>query len=335
MSDRYHFYLSFPPSIPFTGQRADDLDRWVRALFTDLCTAVGRRGPSGGIAPGFADHEPDADWRAGLEGAEVLVPLYSPVYFTRTRTGRELEGFRRRVAGAGIARPERRIVPVLWTPPPPAERSRPWVRECLDLPGSPASYIENGLQALLRLWMFRADYTRLVDLLAARIVAISRDEPIGPSPVEGFDGICSPFGPVPATFAVILAASADWRPFPAEQRAPLARYVRRAAERLDFTVATSALADTADTPDPRRGPGIVLIDPQYVVGGPGATMLDALLPELPPWVLPVLVGGGEVPDRLGGVQRLGTFGDFVGRLPFLVTEAEGRFRRYLPEAPVP
>jgi hypothetical protein len=319
VSGRYHFYLSFPHAFPFTGQSPDDLDKWSRLLFRDLCAAV-RRGDSSAsvvMASGFADQEPDADWRSGLRGAEAFVPLYSPLYFARTRTARERETFVRRMTGAGVAQPEDRIVPVLWTPPPRSAEESPWVRQCLELKDAPSSYVDNGLQALLRLWMFRADYERVVGLLAERILAISRSAPIGPSSIDDSGESA------PADFAVIIAAPAGWHPFPADQSLTIARYAERAAERLDFAVTTSALEDTAD---PAALPGVVLVDPRYTADEDRAALLD----RLPPWAVPVLVGGrdDQVPARFA--RRARSFRDLAGLLPFLVAEAQRQYVRLGP-----
>lgn len=349
MTDSYYFFLSFAHSPPLPRRTPTDLDVWVHRLFEDLSTAVTRHA-STAEASGFADHlvPPDADRKAArrraLGGAETFVPLCSPPYFARARTGTEWEWFRRRMASSAVA--QSHIIPVLWTPMP-SESDADWLREALSLPGLPASYPDNGLQVLARLTVYRDDYLTVVDQLARRIVHLAEQDPLPSAEADDLDQIASPFKPVLPIFAVTVAAprGLEWHPFPEDPKPTAAQYAQDVAEQLDFAVDARSMMD-AD--DPAGRPGVLLIDPLLVEDATGAEELRGFARALEPWVVPVTLGpteadpriatlGGKVGDilRQAGARQarhLGSLGEFIRSMPFLVAEAEAA---YLKHGPLP
>jgi FxsC-like protein len=256
---------------------------------------------------------------------------------------------------AGIAEPERRFVPVLWTPlfgPKP-----PGFREALALGADQPGYAENGLQALMRFSPYQPSYRAVLDELADRIVTVAQESPLEPSDVPDIDMMESEFltrAPL-AVFSVEVAApmartlpvgradtgygagSTEWSPFPG-QRLPLAEYVKQIAERLDFEVDVSSLGNAADSGD--RGPGIMLIDPWYIADGEGRSLLEAEVRRAPPWVLPLVVIGPsqdaqtddlaqKVLSILGpAAQTARSLGDVDAFVPKLIADAERRYFRH-------
>ncbi|MGH3158828.1 MAG: TIR domain-containing protein, partial [Streptosporangiaceae bacterium] len=117
------FFLSYAHTPPLEGPPNPDPDRWVGELFTDLNAAVERH-PSwrSWLGSGFYDQQipAGADWKESishaLSAAQVFVPLYSRGYIERSWPGTEWVRFRGRMERAGVANPEHRFVPVLWTP---------------------------------------------------------------------------------------------------------------------------------------------------------------------------------------------------------------------------
>lgn len=199
---------------------------------------------------------------------------------------------------------------MLWTRPPHTDDDSSWVRHCLALTGAPDSYTENGLQALLRLWMFRADYRRVIQLLAERIVGVSPAEPAMPNEPPGPDAMDEPAAP--ASFAVIVAADPGWRPFSGEASLPVARYAARVAERLDFIVTVTTLEEAGEL---NSMPALVLIDGR----DPGKPV-----DHLPPGAIPITIGGDPEP----GLANARTFDDFGRLLPFLIADAQRQFVRH-------
>jgi hypothetical protein len=352
----FYFFLSYEHQAPLTGQRPEELDRWVRSFFERLCEAVdGRAVPGSGRRAGFADFDVPvgADWNRALLDAlgatEVFVPLYSPNYFARTRPRRELESFRRRMTRAQVPA-DGRVVPALWTPPL-GSAGADWAQEALAVTGAVPGYAENGLQALLRLDMYNDVFDQVLGLLADRIVEIAETRPVAHSSAEAPDDIALPSQDAPVTrrFAVTVAAGdPDWRPF-ADQARSLAEYAEDVASRFDFVVDTFALTDGTAL---SGSPGIVLIDPEHLARPGRSGPVEAALADRPPWVLPLVVGtpeavgnalsDGRLRDSLASAEVVRrdvaaradrgvlSLQEFVGFMPFLVTEAERLYLRYNP-----
>ncbi|GAA2585120.1 hypothetical protein GCM10010411_17320 [Actinomadura fulvescens] len=370
--------LSYAHSPPLSGQRPGDLDRWVGSFFQRLDAAVAEIAPDGHrLDRGFCDQlvPLGSDWKqaitAGLETAEVFVPLYSAAYFSRSQSGREWECFHRRVQRAGVANPMSRFVPVLWTPLM-EEQHRAWAQDAPLFEADVPAYAENGLKALSRLAVYQDAYLATLERLAARIVAISASGLIGPSSVDDVDRLESPFRAEAAAkqFVVTVAAptaaalpagrrpdgygadSAQWRAFPADQELSLVSYATAVAERLDFAVLVTGVEKAGD--DLAGKPGVMLVDPWFVANERDAGRLAEFARGLSPWVLPIILvdpaadarsiefarraedilRGARTPSGERAVRALRTirsFEEFVSLMPFLIADAE---REYLRKSPL-
>lgn len=368
-----YFFLSYAHSPPLAGMPATQPDGWVRSFAKNLTDAVARHASSEArLDPGFVDMEipVGADWKAeivaGLGTAEVFVPLLSPAYLTRSWPWREWTCFERRLEMADVGGPRQRFVPVLWVPLPSGERPADVDAAMAIAPDDPTPYAENGLLALRRLQLYRRAYDQVVDNLARRIVDVAESHPIGPSQVPEIDQVGSPepSSREAAVFTVVVAAPvfsaapagantsaygktpSEWRPFPAQEAVPLAEYARTVAEQLDFLVHVVDMS--AVEPDAlQRGPGIVLIDPWYLLRD-SDRVLEAFIENAPSWILPILVSPpGTTAPRLAddvtrmlsrarpsasrqtknAMQGFASLDEFGRDLPFLVTEASGDYLR--------
>ena len=372
-----YFFLSYAHSDPLTAgpsedpSQPQDADELVGRFFEDLTAAVRRYASrQSDFTAGFCDRNipKGTDWKQILNrflgAAQAFVPLYSPGYLARSRPGRELACFARRVELAGQA-PVRRLVPVLWTPLLD-NQDPPGLRKALEI-GNP-DYTENGLRVLLKIKAYHHSYQTVVNVLAKQIVSLAEDAPIDPSEVPAIDEFKSEFLPQPrlSLFTIQTVAhstataapdhgehgygsdSTTWRPFPG-QELPLAEYARQVAERFDFEAEVTGIEQ--QPAKRQRRPGIMLIDPWFIADETGRAKLAKAIDGLPPWVLPLVVisrtddeRAGElatrvrdmlvqadvVPTKAGrdaadGVKSLD---DFVAIIPLLVAQAERQYFRY-------
>lgn len=309
-SSAYHPY--FVVSYAHLPEIADDPgdDERVRAFFGDLEAAV-RRYASVRSRPlhGFFDQQipVGSDWKTSLTEAlgttQVFVPLYSVDYRARSLPGREWACFHQRVKHAGLADPESRFVPVLWTPLP-GNQYLPGLDEALDLARDVPGYAKNGLWPMLRIKSYRDSYRAVVSLLARKIVLLAEESPIRPSEVPDIDETPSAFS-IDSPLAVFIietavpagraaqnepsetsASGEGWRPFPGQEQ-PLTRLAGQFAERADFQAEVSALTTVSD-PRTRR-PGVILIDPLFIADEDGRRALESAVKQLPEWVLPLVI----------------------------------------------
>jgi FxsC-like protein len=314
-----YFFLSYAQSPPLAGTAQADPDQSVRKFNRDLTAAVrSQASPQSGLEPGSSNYEIPlgSDWKASLTEAlslaEVFVPLYSPGYFARSRPGREWTCFQQRLLNAGISEPLQRFAAVLWTPLP-RDLDSPDLRAAMA--DADSEYAENGLRTLLRLRPYRLAYARVVRRLAAHIVDLAENSPVGPSEVPDIDEVQSEFKAEAygAVFAVTVAApvlsglpldrdpagygssGVEWRPYPRDQELPLAEYAARIAEQMDFAVLMTSMEKRGDQLTSR--PGVVLIDPWFIAQESGRAALRSFLDELPAWVLPLLVLGASTDSR--------------------------------------
>jgi FxsC-like protein len=206
--------------------------------------------------------------------------------------------------------------------------------------GAEREYAENGLRTLLRLQPYRLSYERVVERLAAHIVDLAENSPVGPSPVPDIDRMPSEFKAEAygAVFAVTVAAprisdlpgdrdrtgygrsALDWRPYPGEQELTLADDAALIAERMDFAVLAANVEKPGDLLTSR--PGVLLIDPWFIAKERGLAALQAVVGKLPTFVLPLLVLGAnqdsrsaELAERVRRILRrkAGGRGDVVQR----------------------
>jgi len=368
-----YFFLSYAHTLRATERPHTDHDRLVRRFFRDLVIAVRRHASrEPGRIHGFMDQQvpPGADKEAlsqALGSAQAFVPLCSVGYLDRSLPGREWACFHRRAELAGLAEPQRRIVPVLWAPMAETEEV-PGLYEALALDADKPAYLENGLWGLLKIPSYRPVYRAMVNQLAQRVVVLAEDSPIERSEVPDIDKIPSAFRPGPplAVFAIEVAApisgspaashnpgvygasATEWRPFGA-QRQPVLDDASRVIEQFDFKPEASEIRTTQD-PLSRR-PGVILIDPWFVDDENGEARLASAVENLPPWVLPLLILdnsdqgrarelAGRVRDILDAARALRTESahqgargvsspdDFLTRMRTLVAEAETQYIRY-------
>jgi FxsC-like protein len=355
------FFLSYAHSPPLNLASAPDPDDWVEEFFADLNAAVERH-PSWrpGLGPGFYDRQipAGANWKESISRAlrstQVFVPLYSSGYVERTWPATEWVRFRARMQHAGIAEPEHRFVPVLWTPLFSAKP--PDFDAALALGADQPDYADNGLQALMRFRPYQDSYRAVLNNLANRIVTVAHESPLQPSDVPDIDMMESEFLTKAhlAIFSVEIAAptaptlpggldrsqygdsGAEWSPFP-KQRLPLGEYVRQIAERLDFDVDVSNLGEHDEGKD--RRPGVILIDPWYIADDDRRSLLEANVSHAPEWVLPLVVVGPpqdtltdsytqQVLDMVRTPGRCARSLEAIDTMtPKLIAEAERRYFR--------
>lgn len=373
-SARYFFlsYPRLPPLPPVPGaDLADPPDEWVRAFCHDLTAAIAARATAAPLRPGFLDQDtmpPEERMAALIEAlstAEAFVPLLSPEYLRRSWPGREWTSFERRAERAGVADPLQRFTPVLWGPMAAGEQP-PGLAAALSLArdAAIAPYAENGLRALLRLTRYRGIYLEIVEELAARVVSLAEESPLGPSPAPHpghADGELGKEarGPVFAVVAVTDAAAhpvivrpggSDGRTSGGPRETSLAEYARLVAEQFGFRVVRPEFEKSDELF--RRAPGVVLIDPRHVAGTAARDEIRARVAELPSWVLPVIVeaensaretaemrtllekaysGYKYRPDAVRrGLRGVGSLREFVHLMPFLVSHAEREYLRHGP-----
>jgi FxsC-like protein len=382
-----YFFLSYASADPLAGNPDEDPNEPVEMFFADLSAAVRRharrRERFRDEEVGFYDQEipRGSDWKQfttrALSAAQVFVPLYSVAYLANSWPGRELACFNKRVEVAGGQDPVSRLVPVLWAPLAGiGGKYPPGLDQALESVAEP-DYADYGLCALLRLKPYHDLYRAVVDRMGAQIVEIAERDPIeavNPEEVGDIEKAQSAFPadrPLPV-FSIQVAAptadravagrdlrvygnsAADWRPFDG-QELPLAEYARQVTERFDFDVRVTDIGPGGGRSVAR--PGIVVIDPEFIVDEPGRAALAAAAAKLPSWVLPVVVvdrpddartralaqgvfdiltKAGALPTEsarraAGGVDSLDAF---VSIVPVLVAEAGKQYlRRQLPSPP--
>lgn len=379
-----YFFLSYARSDPLAGNPDEDPDKPVETFFSDLTDAVRRHATGGGEGvSGFYDQTipVGSDWKQfttkALSAAQVFVPLYSVGYLTNSWPGRELACFKKRVEVAGRENPLLRLVPVLWAPLAGVQYP-PELREALDSGVTEPDYADNGLRALLKLKPYHALYRAVVDRMAAQIVELAEHDPIDPVEPEQVGDIekapsAFPADRRPPVFNVEVAvpteviagrrrdprayggAPQDWRPFPG-QELPLAEYARQLIKRFDFDVRVAPVG--ADLDRVRTRPGIIVIDPAFILHEAGQAALRAIASTLPRWVVPLVVVAPDdeptrklaarvldilpkataLPTEWSGRASRGvtSLDEFVSIVPVLVAEAERQyFRHRSNRAPVP
>ena len=342
----YYFFCSYALSPPTLGREESPADVWVTAFFQDLCAQVRHAAAKGGPdleAGVMAEQLPlNGDWQAkvgaALGAAEVLVPLYSPVYMRRSLSQAVRNAFQSRLIEAGPELSRGHVQPVLWVPLPPGVRPDPDdLADALSLGDGMPEYEENGLGALCRLTIFRDQYNKVVGRLAQRIVDVARERPLGRS------GTTLPFNVAPApsgetTFLVGALALASgelppdrapaghadtalgWRPFAGSDVGAVVPYTANMAELLGLGTATIDLWD--DIEAFARNPGIALIDPWVLATSGGRARLQTAVKVLPDWVVLFVLADENDPRYAARGEDL--FADVVDML----SEHKGRIVKY-------
>jgi len=161
------FYISYARS---------DLDESLERFFGDLEREVRTfTGSSASSRSGFVDLDIAAgtDWQQQLEGAiqrsRVLVPMYSPAYFSSENTGKEFQHFLARAASQKIG-----ILPVIWVQPAGPLPS-PVKAITYTSPTFPEEYRNLGLRSLMRLRRYDDTYHKFLMAYAQRLVEVARE----------------------------------------------------------------------------------------------------------------------------------------------------------------
>ncbi|GAA3201119.1 TIR-like protein FxsC [Actinocorallia longicatena] len=168
-----YFFLSYARGHFDTGSHPH---KWIVKFFRDLCADIAEL--TGSPTPGYMDKqrlEIGTRWPFELTDAlatcKVLLPIFSPQYFTSDYCGKEWEIFSRRITRHPWGDdPPKVIIPVHWTP-----------MEIEDLPEMvrhvqhrqadlPQHYQREGLYGIMRLGKYREAYKETVLHLARAIV---------------------------------------------------------------------------------------------------------------------------------------------------------------------
>ncbi|HEY6797491.1 MAG TPA: TIR-like protein FxsC [Kineosporiaceae bacterium] len=360
-----YFFLSYAPSGRTPQGGSDPL---ISSFFDDLCKAISDQvdeeereqiGVFDARIPRGRDLKSEAS--TALRSTQVLVPLYSPRYFTSGWSMREHEAFERRLALLHAASPERHLVPVIWTPfLDPAERAERALR------AGPADqrYQENGLRALhaLPLPSYRSSYRRVVGWLADRIVAVTREQPIRPSTAPELGDVDPGTGSGPRFVVSLLSdprargsggAGANrrfrwWHDVPVDADGSVVEDACTWVERMGLTAVVVPPAALQE--ETRGAPAVLLVDP-WVVEDSGEQFLRDLAGSLPPWVSPVLLipsdGSGSTPElpvvtaservltaaRQARTPRVGSRAELTSVLPPLIARMRRQYLRHGPVTP--
>jgi hypothetical protein len=196
-----YFLISYPHT-EHNGKGCErDPDDWVVKFYQDLCRKVADLAAvAAGARAGVLDRARwlENDWLTSLPEAlatcRVLVPLYSPRYVQSAVCGKEwyaFAGWPPSQGAQGTDAPA--IVPVMWTPMP-SDSIHEKARSVPIEFGGIESYARFGLDGIIKLRKYRADYDGVVRLVAQRIVAKARRFSAGPCPLADFDWLLNPFG---------------------------------------------------------------------------------------------------------------------------------------------
>jgi hypothetical protein len=352
------FFLSYAHSTPSPeGPETPSTDVYVHRFFEDLKQGVGQRSRVDGREPVGVVVRPGADERLHLaeaiESAKVFVPLYSPWYFRRSWPMHEHATFRRHLEAAGID-PDRRVVPVVWTPFPSWRRPVEVINALSSGPQNPA-YQKNGMGALLRLDFYRDAYLETLAWFADRIVAVAGGATEQRLPAPPPDEVTGSLPTGPGFLIGFLSTdvggegdrtSADswWRPAPGGDVPPVADNARSLVDRLGFTASLAELSDVRE--DLQSTPGVLILGASALSGARTA-VTTRIVADLPPWVVPVIL---MQPDdararedsarrlkkaRGGPVQTFGTMDALLATLPGIIARVRRTFLRRAPVYPPP
>ncbi|GAA2366264.1 hypothetical protein Cme02nite_30360 [Catellatospora methionotrophica] len=281
-------------------------DPYVNGFFDDLTQAVRDAAGLAAEPVGYLGQAPDLETdrhgahRAALGSAQVLVPLYSPLYLKMSQPQQERDAYLKRLTTAGVSAVDRHVMPVIWVPLTSWDRRPDDFAAALELGADAPIYPKDGMRALYMLAPYRTSYQRVLHRLAQRIVDSAKWHHLPPSPAP------NP-GESPATTAddaqfiiAVLApeqeepAIRSWRPFTGHPQVRPADYAVGVAERLGSATFAGDYAMTRDRFE--HCPTLILIDPRCAATPEGARQLTAALQNLPTWVTPLVVIDRAGPD---------------------------------------
>jgi len=315
--DAPYFLISYPHTERNGQGNEREPDDWVIRFYRDLCRNVEELAPRAPARVGVLDRDlwVEDDWLAGLPDAlascRVLVPLYSPRYFQSQACGREWYGFASRPAIQDDQAPyPPSIVPVMWAPMtldsvPEAARTVPILYYGLD------SYARYGLDGIMKLARYRAEYGKVVRGVAERIIALAERSPIGRWPIADYESLPNPFTPQPAPkpgsarllITVVAPHRADvpagrseqyygtmpwdWTPYRPASEQPIAEYTANFARSLGYQPYVSGLHEREDdlcVDGLVAHPELLIIDPWAVTRTACQHLLARLNLADKPWV---------------------------------------------------
>jgi FxsC-like protein len=361
------FFLSYAHAPTTNPADQSDPDYWVRRFHENLCSEIERLAKlPRGRETVFIDsrlrlgqHWPHELARR-LAHCAVFLPLYTTRYFRRPDCGREWQIIRQREAmhiSSSDNSPDF-VIPVLWQPVRSDDMPL-WVRSIQhnDHSLSPA-YQAKGLESLLRLHNYQADYVKAVHAIAKRILEVSRGpEQLRPlHEIPRFQSLPDAFaeeghpmgayGTVRITVAALDERSSqaldrssrwygqtaeDWCPYQdgderEDHRVPAARRAADVARRWEFETEITMLSEDSEELEPKSGaapsaPSLVLVDAWATLDDrlrDLLTRLDAAIRHKP-WVRVIL------PLNLGDPET-------AARMPELLSGVRGTLQRSLSEA---
>ncbi|MEV3906625.1 TIR-like protein FxsC [Streptomyces canus] len=317
---RPYFFLSYAHTPPW-GPEAGDPDHWVNVFFKDLCNHIyALTDLPAGAPAGFMDREMRSGegWpeklAENLAKCRVLVPLFSPRYFTSEMCGREWFAFNERVlharaTGVDVGSP---IVPALWTRVDHSALPDSVRHIHVDQAGYGDRYATNGLYGLIKLSRLRDEYEEVVLHLARRIVEAAHESPLPsgrPRAYENTPSAFKPQGTGPRHIRLVVAAptqddipddrdvrpygedAQDWNPYHAESTRPLVNLAEDLVRSLDYRVTVSSFDDepaesakSGEQEARSASPDILLLD-RWALADEGRRLrLQAFDANSRPWV---------------------------------------------------
>jgi FxsC-like protein len=314
-----YFLISYPHT-PRHGRGSErDPDTWVIKFYKDLCRGVEdlAQAPPGATV-GVLDRDlwVGDDWLTRLPEAlatcRVLVPLYSPRYFQSLHCGKEWSAFTDWPVSLGIGvRQAPAIVPVNWIPVDLNSVDSATVRSIPVEYAGIDSYATRGVDGIIKLARYQADYHEVVRQLARLIVTAARRSPAYPRRVVDYARLPSAFDPgvdpMPADprlrVTVVVpprnhlpvgrsglhygTAALDWTPYRPASAEPIAQYTADFARSLgyrphlgDLQARQAGLLDSGPPTDPE----VLIIDPWALTSLECRHLLAQFNLQEKPWV---------------------------------------------------
>jgi hypothetical protein len=188
----YLFYVSYARS---------DLDEYLERFIDDLMQEVRKlTGARSSEAVGFVDLDipTGTDWvqhlAQTLQRSRVLIPIFSPAYFTKEQAGKEFQYFLNRSEAAG--QKQTGILPVIWVALASAI-PLPEVANAIQLSSTtyPDAYNNLGLRSMMRLRRYEDSYRDFVSAFARSVTDLAEHAPRADLPISSFDVLPNAFVP--------------------------------------------------------------------------------------------------------------------------------------------